>query len=565
MKQLSATFTGLSLLLAVCADANAASFDPQWSRDGMVATTVRPAAAAGAEILAAGGNAVDAAIATSFAAAVAHPYSSGIGGGLFAVSAVNGEVTALDAREVAPAGADAAWLKENPQAIRKGPHAVAVPGFTQGLAALHQRYGSLPWEQLVAPAIRLAEEGVVVSGWHYRLLQRVGPALENYPETARIYLVDGAPPELGYNMVQRDLGKTLRLIQRDGGPALTRGATGKAIVEATGGLITLEDLAGYSVSWREPLRGSYRGYEVVSMPPPSSGGLLLIQMLNMLEGQELKALGWGSSALVHRLAETMKLAYADRAKILGDASFDPIPVSKLTGTEYAARQAARIRDDALVEIKPIEASPDDAGTTHISVMDRFGNAVALTQTINGVFGSYVTVPGTGIVLNNEMDDFAVAPRIPNEWEAVGFDANRVEPGKRPLSSMTPTLLLQDGRPVLSGGAAMGTTIITSVLQTILGVVDFDYDIQQAIMALRVHHQWFPEQLMHEPELGADARVRLESLGHELRERPFMGGAAFVTFDLERCLFEAGIDGRRDSGAVGIGVGDKSATPCGSPP
>ncbi|MEM7706214.1 MAG: gamma-glutamyltransferase [Pseudomonadota bacterium] len=548
-----AFFALCALALLGSLQTNAASFQPIWSRDGMVASSVGPAAAAGASVLAAGGNAVDAAVASGFAAAVAHPFSSGIGGGLFAVThmADGNQTTALDAREVAPASADQAWYAANQQAIRRGPYAVGVPGFVQGLEELHRRYGSKPWAELVQPAIDLAENGVPAGHWQYRIMQYASKTLGDYPETARIYLDNGKAPEMGWNMIQKDLATTLRQIQKKGSAAMTEGAVPAAIEKATKRAVTAKDMAGYKVKWREPLRGSYRGYEVVSMPPPSSGGVLLLNMLNMLEQHDLKSLGHGSSTYVHLLSEVMKLAYADRARYLGDADFDDVPVQKLVSEAYASQQLARISMDSVLDIKPFNALPNDEGTTHISVIDGYGNAVALTQTINSVFGSLITVPGTGIVLNNEMDDFSVAPNIPNEWEAVGFDANRVEPGKRPLSSMTPTLVFEDGKVRMVVGSPMGTTIISSVMQALLNRIDFGMNAQAAVQASRVHHQWYPAMLMHEPELAMDVRKRLIEIGHQLRERSIMGAVQIAEFDPQRCLFFAGVDGRRDSAAASV--------------
>lgn len=549
------------LVLAGPAPLFAASFDPSWGRDGMVVTTVRPAAAAGQAVLERGGNAVDAAVATAFAAAVAHPFSSGLGGGLFAVTfdAESGETRALDARETAPASASAEFYQQNPEAIREGAHSVGVPGFVQGVWALHQAYGSLPWKELIDPAIKLAEQGVEVSSWHNMVVGWVEERLAGYPETQRIQTVEGKAPPLGWTIVQADLAKTLRRIQEHGEKALAVGPVAKQIEEATGGVVTELDLARYAVKWREPIRGEYRGYEIVSMPPSSSGGILLVQMLNMLERYDLKEIGKDSGAYVHLLASVMKLAFEDRAELLGDADFYEVPVARLISEEYADQQAARINPDGqpLPRSEPKQV-PDDAGTTHISVMDRYGNAVALTQTINSVFGSKITVPGTGIVLNNELDDFSVGPELPNEWEAVGSAANAVEPGKRPLSSMTPTLVLKDGQPRMVVGSPMGTMIITAVLHTLVNAIDFDFDAQRAVQAPRFHHQWSPDRLSLEPEFPKEVRQKLEQLGHELQDRPFMGAAQLIVFDPEACLFYGGADGRRDSGAAGANIGPVAA-------
>ena len=541
--------------------AYAASFEPTWGRDGMVATSVSPAAPVGQAVLERGGNAVDAVVASAFAAAVAHPFSSGLGGGLFAVvhDAASGETVSLDAREAAPASASAEFYREHPETIRMGKHSVAVPGFVQGLWALHQRYGSLPWAELVEPAIALAENGVPVSIWHRNIVTWVAPALEAFPETQRIQTVDGAPPPLGWMLKQQDLAATLRLIQQKGGQALAIGPMAKKIEQATEGVVTELDLARYEAKWRDPIRGNYRGYEIYAMAPPSSGGVLLVEMLNVLQRFDLAAKGSGSSDYVHLVASTMKLAFADRARHLGDPDFYPVPIERLTSMAYADELAARLRPDgqpAMVET--VAPPPDDSGTTHISVLDRNGNAVALTQSINTLFGSKITVPGTGVVLNNHMDDFSVDSATANLWEAVGAEANAVAPGKRPLSSMTPLIVLREGRPVIALGSPMGTMIISAVLQTLLNTIDFEFDAQEAVMAPRFHHQWQPDTLFLESEFPRDVRARLEALGHTLGERSMIGAAQLAVFDAASCYFWGGADGRRDSGAAGANIGEAAA-------
>ena len=536
----------------------AASFEPAWGRDGMVATSVSPAAPVGQAILEKGGNAVDAAVASSFAAAVAHPFSSGLGGGMLAVvhEAQSGETHTLDAREAAPASASAEFYRENPESIRMGARSVGVPGLVQGLWALHQRYGSMKWAELIEPAIALAENGVEVSIWHHKMVSYAAPALEAFPETRRIQTVDGKPPPLGWLLKQKDLAQTLRVIQEKGEKALAVGPIAAKIEAATGGVVTELDLARYEAKWREPIRGSYRGYDLAAMPPPSSGGVLLVQMLNVLQRFELTEMSPNSSEFVHLVASTMKLAFADRAQHLGDPDYHPVPVERLTSMEYADQQAARIRPDGQPDVPDrLSAPPDDAGTTHISVIDRNGNAVALTQTINTIFGSKITVPGTGIVLNNEMDDFSIDSETANLWEALGSEANGVKPGKRPLSSMTPTIVLRDGRPVMAIGSPMGTAIISTVLQTLINVIDFEFDAQRAVMAPRFHHQWQPDVLRLEPDFPSDVRARLEQLGHTLQERSMIGAAQLSIYDPDACFFWGGADGRRDSGAAGANLSE----------
>ncbi len=555
--------TGLGAIVGLFLSSSliAASFAPEWGRDGMVVTSVAPAAAAGDRILEQGGNAVDAAIATAFAAAVAHPFSSGLGGGLFAVAhdAKSGKSTALDARETAPAGASAAFYEENPNAIRRGRFAVGVPGMVQGLYALHERYGSMPWKTLIEPAIELAENGVEVSVWHHTMVSRVADRLADYPETARIQLLEGAAPPLGWKLVQKDLAKTLKRIRAHGGQALAVGPIAKKIEQATQGAVTELDLARYRVKWKQPIYGRYRGYDIVSMPPSSSGGVLLVQMLNILQRYDLNRIGKGTAEYIHLLASTMKLAFADRARYLGDTDFAEVPVERLTSMAYADQQAARLKPEGQPEIAGIGAAPpDDHGTTHISVMDRHGNAVAITQTINTIFGSLITVPGTGIVLNNEMDDFSIAGNVANAWGAVGRSANAVVPGKRPLSSMTPTLVLKDGRVQMVVGSPMGTTIISSVLHALINTIDFGFDPQRAVMAPRYHHQWQPDVLRVEPEFSKDVREQLEQWGHRVQEVRFMGAAQLIRYDPETCYFWGGADGRRDSGALGANIGPAKA-------
>jgi gamma-glutamyltranspeptidase/glutathione hydrolase len=543
----------LTVLVALASPAAfGASFEPSWGRDGMVVTSVSPAAPVGQAILQRGGNAVDAAVASAFAAAVAHPFSSGLGGGLFAVvhDAARGESIALDAREAAPASADPGFFRDHPDVIRTGKHSVAVPGFVQGVWALHQRYGSLPWDQLIEPAIRLAEQGVPVSIWHQNMVKYAASALQDFPETR---------PPLGWILRQKDLAGTLRIIQQRGGQALAVGDLANRIQQATEGVVTELDLARYQVKWREPISGNYRGYQIAAMPPPSSGGVLLVEMLNVLQRFDLAARGKDSSDYIHLVGSTMKLAFADRARHLGDPDFYPVPVARLTSMAHADELASRLRDDGQpVAVEASDAPPDDAGTTHISVLDRHGNAVALTQSINTLFGSKITVPGTGIVLNNHMDDFSIGIDSPNLWQAVGDEANSVAPGKRPLSSMTPLVVTNDGRAVMALGSPMGTMIISAVLHTLLNTIDFGFDAQRAVMAPRFHHQWQPDTLFLEPEFPLDVRERLQTLGHALGERSMIGAAQLALYDVTACYFWGGADGRRDSAAAGVNLGEATA-------
>jgi gamma-glutamyltranspeptidase/glutathione hydrolase len=542
----------------------------------MVASTVAPAVEVGSQILDQGGNAIDAAVATAFAAAVAHQFSSGVGGGGFILIhlASSGQSFAVDAREVAPASGHARmYLDESgelrPEASRHGGLAVAVPGLVQGLEEVQRRFGSLSWEQVLAPAIRMCKEGTPIGVHHRRMLELVQPRLEAYPETLRVQFPENSEvPPLGWKLVQPELARTLEAISREGSRAMTRGPVAEAIVAAArahGGELTLEDLAGYRVRWRAAVTGSYRGHNIVSMPPPSSGGVHLVQMLNTLEPFDIGALGHNSSQHIQRVAGAMKLAFADRAVHLGDPDFYPVPVEWLTSKAYGLELAERLRPRPWYRKPPwrwgkprvlrVEGAstppPNDSGTTHISVLDTEGNAVALTQTVNTLFGSRITVPGTGIVLNNEMDDFSTAPGSANLWGVVGKEANAIAPGKRPLSSMTPTIVLRDGRPWLVSGSPMGPMIITTVLQTIMNVIDFGMDIQMAVSAPRFHHQWRPDKLFLEAGHPLDVLERLQRMGEpaELRGRS-IGASASVLYDPGTGTFYGGVDPRRDTAAQG---------------
>jgi gamma-glutamyltranspeptidase/glutathione hydrolase len=513
----------------------------------------------------------DAAIATAFAAGVAHQYSSGIGGGGFAMvyMAESGEITALDARETAPAAAsEIAYLDSQGKplegATRTGPKAVAVPGLVQGLFALHQRYGSLEWKELVKPAIRLCTDGVEIAPAEQRMLRIIEPRLADFPETARIQLDRGQVPPLGWRLKQPDLARTLAEIGARGGGALAHGPIARKIVDATGGVVTLEDLAGYQPIWREPVRGTYRGLEIVSMPPPSSGGVILIEMLNALEPHDVAALGLNSSEMVNLVAGAMKLAFADRAEYLGDPDFSKIPTEYLISRAYGNQLADLLRPPPFWTRAPWNwgkpgipttrrealAPPSDGGTTQISVVDAQGNAVSLTQTVNTLFGSLITVPGTGIVLNNEMDDFSL-PGMPNAWGAVGQSANSIQPGKRPLSSMTPTIVLENGKVRYVVGSPMGTLIITAVLQTLLNSVDFKLGPEQSVSMPRFHHQWSPDTLMVEPGHPRDVLEKLRDWGHDVKPSPYpMGAVQLIVRDPESDTWYGSTDPRRDGAALG---------------
>ncbi len=552
--------------------ARAESPGPAWGQRGMVVTSVGPAADAGREILGRGGNAVDAAIATAFAAGVAHQYSSGLGGGAFIVvyMAESSEAAALDARETAPASANTANYigldgKAIPDASRIGPRAVAVPSLVQGLWELHERYGSLEWKELLKPAIRLCRDGIEVGPAHRRMLQMIAPKLASFPETARIQLDKGQIPPLGWRLRQPELAQTLEEVGARGGGALAYGPIARKIADASGGALTVDDLANYHPIWRTPVRGQYRGLEIVSMPPPSSGGVLLLEMLNALEPYDLAKLGLNSSEEINLVAGAMKLAFADRAVYLGDPDYWTVPTEKLISKEYGAELSAELKappfwqrapwnwgKPAIPRARaPLVAPPGDAGTTQISIVDGMGNAVSLTQTVNTLFGSLITVPGTGIVLNNEMDDFSISPTSPNAWNALGSAANAIRPGKRPLSSMTPTIVLENGQVRYIVGSPMGTLIISAVLQTLIDSIDFKLDPLQAVSAPRFHHQWMPDQLMVEPGHPKDVLDKLRDWGHDVQPSPYpMGAVQLIARDPTSGAWLGATDPRRDGTALG---------------
>ena len=566
----------VAVLVALCVclapAGRAESPGPAWGARGMVVTSVGPAVDAGREILGRGGNAVDAAIATAFAAGVAHQYSSGLGGGAFIVvyMAESGEAAALDARETAPESAKTEnYLDPNgkaiPEASTIGPRAIAVPSLVQGLWELHQRYGSLEWKELLKPAIRLCRDGVEVGPNHIRMLQRIAPKLAGYPETARIQLDNGKIPALGWRLRQPELAKTLEQVAARGASVLSYGPIARQIADASGGALTVQDLANYHPIWRPPVRGTYRGLDIVSMPPPSSGGVLLLEMLNALEPYDLAALGQNSSEEINLVAGAMKLAFADRAVYLGDPDYWTVPTDKLISKEYGAELSAELRPPPFFlrapwnwgkpsipkAREPLVAPPTDAGTTQISIVDGKGNAVSLTQTVNTLFGSLITVPGTGIVLNNEMDDFSITPNSPNAWNALGTAANAIRPGKRPLSSMTPTIVLDKGQVKYVVGSPMGTFIITAVLQSLLGVIDFKLDPQAAVSAPRVHHQWMPDQLTVEPGHPKDVLDKLRAWGHKVQPSPFpLGAVQLIARDPASGAWLGATDPRRDGAALG---------------
>lgn len=543
--------------------AHSAPLAPAVGRLGMVVSTHHSAADAGARILREGGNAIDAAVATAFAVGVAQPFSAGLGGGMFALIRLeNGEILALDARETAPAAATSTMYIEEGAAQGAsvhGPFAVAIPSFVPGMVELLARHGTMSLATVLAPAIELAEQGVPIGPYHARLAGFMSSRLtkERFPETFRIQFEPYASKEmLGDRLVQADLGKTLRLLAAHGESEFRDGSTARAIVaeiERQGGLLTISDLRDYQPRWREPVLGEYRGMRVASFPPPSSGGAVLVEVLNILEGFDLGSLRPGGAPAIHLVSEAMKLAFADRAAFMGDSDFVDVPIAQLVSKSYADSQRARINSESATSIERAGAIPEDSGTTHLSVTDAAGRAVALTMTINTPFGSGITVPGTGVVLNNEMDDFAVATGTPNSYGLIDTrGANLVAPGKRPLSSMTPTILDHDGELFMVTGSPGGPRIISTTLLTVLNVVDWKMDPRAAAAAPRFHHQWDPNRLRVEPETSDEVVAALEARGHEVERTARRWSAAeVIVVDPATRLHLGGSDPRTDGGAVGV--------------
>lgn len=497
---------------------------------GAVSAAAPEASEAGLAVLREGGTAADALIAASFVVCVVRPQSTGIGGGGFAIyhDAASGHDLVLDGRERAPADAKPSmFLGANgePDAAlsRRGAKAAGIPGLVALMADLHRAHGKLAWARLLQPAIDLAEKGFPVTELLARRI-RENVALLSNGDAADLYLRGGSPLRAGDILVQRDLAETLKEIQRLGAPGFYQGKVAERIAQSQrngGGLITQQDLLDYKVVAREPVVGSYHGYKVISMPPPSAGGALLVEMLNVLGPMNVRALGWQSPAHVHALAETMRRAYADRSEHLGDPDQVRVPVAWLTGAARA--DAIRAEVQAAERATPSSAvragkAPNDEGgnTTHVSVVDADGNACSSTHTINTAFGSGVIVAGTGVLLNDEMDDFAAKAGAANAYGLVQGTKNLPAPGKRPLSSMTPTIVLDDhGKVALVLGSPGGSQIITSVLQVLSNVVDFDMPLERAVSAPRVHHQWLPDELVVEDGVARGTVEALAARGHRV--------------------------------------------------
>ncbi len=540
-------------------------FHPVTSKNGMVASQERYATKAGLEVLKEGGNAVDAAVTVGFALAVTLPQAGNIGGGGFMLVrlAKDNQTVAIDYREKAPKAATRdMFLNANGEAdpikSRYSYLAVGVPGTVAGLAMALEKYGTISLERALKPAIELAEKGFPVDEDLHTSLIAVKQRMQASPASMAIfYKPGGVPYEVGDILVQKDLAKSLRLIAKEGIKAFYQGAIAQAIVadmQANGGLITKEDLAAYQPVTRKPIRGTYRGYEIYSMPPPSSGGVHLVQMLNLLEGFPIRELGHNTAQTIHLMVESMKLAYADRSMFLGDPDFVTVPVAGLTSKNYANELRRKINlnqatpSEQIAHGNPKQFSESN-DTTHYSVMDKYGNIVSNTYTLNFPYGTSLTAAGTGILLNNEMDDFSAKPGVPNAFGLVGGELNAIEPEKRMLSSMTPTIVMKDGKPYLVTGSPGGSRIITTVLQVVLNVIDHKMNIAAATNAIRVHHQWLPDKLMIEQGLNGDTIRLLTERGHKISSTDAMGSTQSI---MHVGSFLQGASDPRRSGSLTLG-------------
>jgi gamma-glutamyltranspeptidase / glutathione hydrolase len=534
-----------------------------WS-NGAVAAAHPMGSAAGKDILEAGGNAVDAAVAAAFTMAVVGPYHSGLGGGGFAVLHLNGADASLDFRETAPRRASRDMFLVNgaldPVRATDGALAVAVPGAVKGYLELHAKYGKLSRAKVLAPAIRAALEGFVVTPKYKDLAKKREACLNADAEAARIFLRDGKVPELGVVIKQPELAKTLGALARQGDAAFYSGAIARAIattLQSKGGVLSVEDLAEYRTAWRAPLEGRYRGHRIVTVPPPSGGGLTLLETFGILETHQAQGPASRQVDALHVFIEALRRAYADRGAWVGDPDFVEVPVERLLNPLALASvriDRARASTSSALPMESSGLDPLRKNTTHISVVDREGNAVALTTTINYYFGSCVVAKGTGVLLNDEMDDFAAQPGVPNTFGLVMGEANAIAAKKRPASSMTPTLVFMRGRDhevLLAVGSPGGSTIPTTVMQVISNVVDGEFDVVRAVGRGRIHHQWWPDEVWVDADgLDPETQRALEAKGHTFRAMPGWGDAEAVMVDPTTGLKSAASDPRNEGQASG---------------
>jgi gamma-glutamyltranspeptidase/glutathione hydrolase len=553
----------LAVLLLLPASLLRAGSTPARASLGMVVSQSDIASDVGFAVIKQGGNAIDAAVATAFALAVTHPTAGNIGGGGFLVfRPARGEPVAYDFRETAPAGSHPEmWLKKGvyDRDLHHNSHrAVGVPGTVAGLHFAWREHGSKPWSDLVQPAIALARDGFEVSHGLARSLESMIPSFRKYPASLAQFTKAGAPYQPGDLLRQPDLARTLSRIATQGPAGFYEGETALLLekeMRANDGLITRDDLRAYQAKKRDVIRGTYRGYDVIGMPPPSSGGIAVVQMLNILEGWDLRANGHGSSQNIHYMAEAMRRAFADRARHLGDPDFVPdLPVARLTSKEYAAELRRTIHPGRASQSSPTSFTwpAEPAETTHFSVVDAARNAVALTYTLEYAYGSRIVVPGAGFILNNEMGDFNAAPGLTDTEGLIGTAPNLAQPRKRMVSSMSPTIISRDGQLVMVTGSPGGRTIINTVLSTIVNVIDFEMNAQEAVDAGRMHHQWLPDRINLERfGFSTDTIKALEARGHTVKIGGSQGAAEVIVLNRENNILEGGIDRRPpDGGAAG---------------
>lgn len=536
---------------------------PIRAKGGLVVTQSDIASAIGFQVIRDGGNAVDAAVATALAMAVTHPTAGNIGGGGFLVyRAASGDATTFDFREAAPAGSHPEmWLvdgKYSSELHHNSHRAVGVPGTVAGLHLAWKTYGSKPWADLVRPAVALARDGFEMTDGLARSLARTLPQFKKYPASLAQFSKNGTPYEAGDLFKQPDLARTLQRIETEGPEGFYTGETAALIekeMKANGGLITREDLKNYQAKQRAPIKGTYRGYEIIGMAPPSSGGISIQLMLNILEGYDLKANGAGSAQNLHLMAESMRRAFAERAQHIADPDFvKTIPVDRLISKDYAAQLRKTISPTQASKSSPTTFTwtTESPETTHLSIVDAQRNAVSLTYTLEAGYGSKIVVPGGGFLLNNEMGDFNAGPGLTNETGLIGTEPNLARPGKRMLSSMSPTIIAKDGKLFMVTGTPGGRTIINTVLQTILNVIDFGMNAQEAVDYGRIHHQWLPDRISYEEHgFSPDTLALLRKMGHTLQGGGNQGANQIIVVNQDDGWLEGGLDRRApDGGAAG---------------
>ena len=536
---------------------------PIRAKRGMVVSQSAIASEVGFQVIRDGGNAVDAAVATAFALAVTHPTAGNIGGGGFLVfRPATGDPTTFDFREAAPAGSNPEmWLVDgtyNSQLHHNSHRAVGVPGTVAGMHLAWKTLGSKPWKDLVAPAVKLARDGFEVSHALARSLERTLDSFKKYPASLAQFSKNGTPYQAGDVLKQPDLARSLERIADQGPAGFYEGETALLLekeMKANNGLITREDLKKYQAKQRAPIRGTYRGYDIIGMAPPSSGGISVQMMLNMLEPHDLKANEYGSAKNVHLMAEAMRRAFADRAQYLGDPDFvSTMPVERLISKPYAIEQGKTINPNQASKSSPTTFTwtNESEETTHFSIVDAQRNAVAVTYTLEAGYGSKIVAPGTGFLLNNEMGDFNAGPGLTNDQGLIGTEPNLARPGKRMLSSMSPTIIAKDGKLFMVTGTPGGRTIINTVFTTILNVIDFGMNAQEAVDAGRIHHQWLPDRISYERfGFSADTINALKAMGHTVQQGGNQGTAQVIVYNQKEDMIEGGLDRRSaDGGAAG---------------